>query len=109
MEVDSKPEELDELERRVVQLKIEREALKKEADHGSKERLVQLEKELTTLEGEANALTKQWQGEKDKIAETQKLKEKLDQARISMEKALREGRFEEAGELQYSQVPELKE
>ena len=109
MEVDSKPEELDELERRVVQLKIEREALLKEADHGSKERLVQLEIELATLEGEANALTKQWQGEKDKIAETQKLKEKLDQARISMEKALREGRFEEAGELQYSQVPELKE
>ena len=109
MEVDSKPEEIDELERRIVQLKIEREALKKENDMGSKERLEQLIEELTGLEGNANSLTKQWEGEKKKIAETQKLKEQLDQARIAMEKALREGRYEDAGELQYSRLPLLRE
>ncbi len=109
MEVDSKPEEIDELERRIIQLKIEREALKKESDTGSKTRLGQLVEELTALESTAGALTKQWHSEKEKIAETQKLKEQLDQARISMEKALREGRYEDAGELQYSRVPRLRE
>ena len=109
MEVDSKPEEIDELERRIIQLKIEMEALKKENDLGSKQRLNQLVEELTSLENSSSTLTKQWQSEKDKIAQTQKLKEQLDQARISMEKALREGRYEEAGELQYSRVPLLRE
>ena len=109
MEVDSKPEEIDELDRRVIQLKIEREALKKEEDLGSKERLENLESELKELENKASSLTVQWQSEKDDIAATQNIKEQLDQARISMEKALRDGQYEEAGELQYSLVPQLEE
>ena len=109
MEVDSKPEEIDELDRRVIQLKIEREALKKEEDLGSKERLENLESELKELENKASSLTVQWQSEKDDIAATQNIKEQLDQARISMEKALRDGKYEEAGELQYSLVPQLEE
>ena len=109
MEVDSKPEEIDELDRRVIQLKIEREALKKEEDLGSKERLENLESELKELENKAGSLTVQWQSEKDDIAATQNIKEQLDQARISMEKALRDGKYEEAGELQYSLVPQLEE
>jgi len=109
MEVDSKPEEIDELDRRIIQLKIEREALKKEEDAGSKERLGHLVAELEDLEGKAGALTEQWQSEKDEIAETRNIKEQLDQARIAMEKALRDGQYEEAGELQYSLVPGLEE
>ncbi|MDG2033838.1 MAG: ATP-dependent chaperone ClpB [Rhodospirillales bacterium] len=109
MEVDSKPEEIDELDRRIIQLKIEREALKKEEDPGSRERLENLEIELEDLETNAESLTDQWQGEKDDIAATQNIKEQLDQARIAMEKALREGQYEEAGELQYALVPHLEE
>ncbi len=109
MEVDSKPEEIDELDRRIIQLKIEREALKKEEDLGSKERLENLVLELGELENKAGSLTVQWQSEKDDIAATQNIKEQLDQARISMEKALRDGQYEEAGELQYSLVPQLEE
>jgi len=109
MEVDSKPEEIDELDRRVIQLKIEREALKKESDQGSKDRLEKLDKELDELEGKVGNLMEQWTSEKDEIAETQKLKEQLDQARIAMEKALREGQYEEAGELQYALIPKLEE
>ncbi len=109
MEVDSKPEEIDELDRRIIQLKIEREALKKEEDLGSKERLETLEIELEDLERNAASLTDQWQGEKDDIAATQNIKEQLDQARIAMEKALRDGQYEEAGELQYALVPQLEE
>ena len=86
MEVDSKPEEIDELDRRVIQLKIEREALKKEEDLGSKERLENLESELKELENKAGSLTVQWQRA---TSATQNIKEQLDQARISMEKALR--------------------
>lgn len=109
MEVESKPEEIDELDRRIIQLKIEREALKKEDDQGSKDRLSRLDGELTELEDKASALTDQWQGEKDEIAETQKLKEQLDQAKIAQEKALRDGQYEEAGELQYALIPQLEE
>src|SRR3954465_3450195 len=91
MQVDSKPEALDELDRRIVQLKIEREALKKENDAAPRDRLVRLEKELAELEDESNALTAAWHAEKDKVQETQKLKERLDQARREVELANRHG------------------
>ena len=91
MQVDSKPEELDELDRRVIQLKIEREALKKETDPASRERLARLEKELAELEDESNALTAAWQAEKEQVQDTQKLKERLDQARSEVEIAQRRG------------------
>ncbi len=109
MEVDSKPEEIDELDRRIIQLKIEREALKKETDSASHDRLGKLETELSTLESESADLTKQWQSEKDALADTTKLKEELDQARGLVERAMREGEFEKAGELQYSLIPGLEE
>src|SRR5690606_13639056 len=82
MEVDSKPEALDELDRRIMQLKIEREALKKETDQASRERLAKLETELGDLEQESAAQTAQWQAEKDNLGSAQKLKEQLDAARI---------------------------
>lgn len=108
MEVDSKPEEIDELDRRIIQLKIEREALKKEDDDASKERLIKLESELSALEDDAAEVTARWQSEKQVIADTHKIKERLEEARIEMEKALREGKFERAGELQYGVVPDLE-
>ena len=108
MEVDSKPEEIDELDRRIIQLKIEREALKKEDDDASKERLIKLESELSALEDDSHELTARWQAEKQVLSDSHKLKERLEEARIEMEKALREGQFERAGELQYSVVPELE-
>ena len=89
MQVDSKPEELDELDRRIIQLKIEREALKKETDEASKDRLQRLEKELADLEEESAALTARWQAEKEKLGAAAKLKEQLDQARIELEQAQR--------------------
>ncbi|WP_404378799.1 ATP-dependent chaperone ClpB [Caenispirillum salinarum] len=108
MEVDSKPEELDELDRRVIQLKIEREALKKETDQASRDRLEKLEKELQELEGESAALTARWQAEKEKVASASKLKEQLDQARSELERALRDSQYEKAGELQYATIPQLE-
>ncbi len=108
MEVDSKPEEIDELDRRIVQLKIEREALKKETDKASKDRLVKLEKDLSGLEKESETLTGRWQAEKDKIHGAQELKEKLDAARLALERAQREGQFERAGELAYGIIPDLE-
>ncbi|MCW8861232.1 MAG: AAA family ATPase, partial [Rhodospirillales bacterium] len=108
MEVDSKPEEVDELDRRIIQLKIEREALKKESDKGSKDRLTKLESELTALEDKSNALTAEWQSEKRTIEQAHKLKEELEQARLALDKALREGRLEYASELQYSRIPDLE-
>ena len=108
MQVDSKPEELDELERRLMQLKIEREALKKEKDTGSKDRLQKLEKEIVNLEEEANALSARWQDEKAKLASTQKIKEQLDAARIELEQAQRRGDLAKAGELAYGVIPELE-
>ncbi len=108
MEVDSKPEELDELDRRIIQLKIEREALKKESDEDSKRRLVSLETELSQLESESNKLTSIWQSEKDKLNQAQKLKERLDQARSELEIAQREGNLARAGELAYGIIPNLE-
>jgi ATP-dependent Clp protease ATP-binding subunit ClpB len=108
MEVDSKPEEIDELDRRIVQLKIEREALKKERDAASKDRLGRLEGELAELEEKSSALTRQWKAEKDKLAGATKIKEKLDQARSELEIAQRGGNFNRAGELAYGIIPQLE-
>jgi ATP-dependent Clp protease ATP-binding subunit ClpB len=108
MQVDSKPEALDELDRRVIQLKIEREALKKESDPASKDRLGKLEKELADLEDRSNAMTAAWKTEKDQVQETQKLKERLDQAKSEAEVAQRRGDYTRAGELTYSIIPDIE-
>ena len=108
MEIDSKPEELDELDRRVIQLKIEREALKKETDAASKERLAALEKELAELEQSAAALGAQWQAERDRVASARKIKEELDAARSQLEIAQREGDLARAGEIAYGVIPEAE-
>jgi len=108
MQVDSKPEELDELDRRIIQLKIEREALQKETDPASKERLRKLEQELSELEQEAAELTARWQAEKEKLASAQKLKEELDRARFELEQAQRRGDWAKAGELAYGRIPDLE-
>jgi ATP-dependent Clp protease ATP-binding subunit ClpB len=108
MQVDSKPEKLDEFDRKIIQLKIEREALKKETDKASKERLVKLEMELQDLESEANLLAEKWQKEKAKLSESQALKEKLDRARSDLEIAQREGNLSKAGELLYGVIPDLE-
>jgi ATP-dependent Clp protease ATP-binding subunit ClpB len=107
MEVDSKPEEIDEVDRRLVQLKIELEALKKESDPASKERLVQLKKEVEELEAKSAALTAEWKSEKRNLDDAQKLKERLEQARIAAEKAQRGGDLGKASELLYSIIPDL--
>ena len=108
MQIDSKPEALDELDRRVIQLKIEREALKKETDAASKDRLVKLEKELADLEEKANAMTTAWKAEKGEVMETQKLKERLDQARGEAEVAQRNGDLARASELRYGVIPDIE-
>src|SRR6266404_422448 len=108
MTIDSKPEELDELDRRIVQLKIEREALKKETDPASRERLQRLEHELRDLEQQSAELTAQWQAEKQKLAGAQKLKEQLEQARIELEQVQRRGDWTRAGELAYGIIPDLE-
>ncbi|MDQ2764044.1 MAG: AAA family ATPase, partial [Pseudomonadota bacterium] len=108
MQVDSKPEELDELDRRVIQLKIEREALRKEPDSASRDRLGRLERELAELEEKANAMTASWQAEKGKLADTQKLKERLEQARGEVEIAQRRGDLARASELLYGVIPEIE-
>jgi ATP-dependent Clp protease ATP-binding subunit ClpB len=108
MEVDSKPEEIDELDRRLIQLKIEREALKKESDPASKERLKKLLDEVSELEAQSAELTKQWQGEKEKLNEAQKLKEKLDHARSELEQVQRRGDWTRAGEITYAIIPDLE-
>src|SRR5690348_11300232 len=108
MEVDSKPEEIDELDRRIVQLKIEREALKKEHDPASQDRLQKLVKELEELEQESATLTAEWQAEKSKLAGAQKLKEQLDHARAELEQAQRRGDWGRAGELTYGVIPQLE-
>lgn len=108
MELDSKPEALDELDRRIIQLKIEREALKKETDDASKSRLQKLEAELADLEEEANALSQRWNAEKERLAGGQKLKEQLDQARTQLETAQRDGDLSKAGELAYGVIPDLE-
>ncbi|HEX4272466.1 MAG TPA: ATP-dependent chaperone ClpB [Rhizomicrobium sp.] len=108
MQIDSKPEKLDELDRRIMQLKIEREALKKETDKASKDRLNTLEGELADLETESDALTAKWQEEKKSVADVQSLKEKLDAARSDVEAAQRKGDFAKAGELTYGVIPDLE-
>src|SRR3546814_4336865 len=90
MEVESKPEEIETLDRRIIQLKIEREALSKETDAASKDRLANLEEELANLEQESSELTQRWQAEKEKINSEAKLKEQLDAARIELEQAQRD-------------------
>ncbi len=109
MQVDSKPEKIDELDRRIVQLKIEREALSKEKDKSSQERLKNLDKELKSLEKDSADLTGKWQLEKDKLNSAQKLTEKLDRARIELEQAERDSDWTSASELKYSHIPELEE
>ena len=108
MEVDSKPEEIDELDRRIIQLKIEREALKKEDDSASRERLEKLEKELAELEEISAGLTAKWHAQKDKLAGTQMVQEELDVARNDLERAQRDGDLARAGELAYGVIPELE-
>ena len=108
MEVDSKPEEIDELDRRIVQLKIEREALRKENDAASRDRLEKLVKELEDLEKRSAELTAQWRAEKDKLAGAAKLKEQLEQARAELEIAQRRGDWSRAGELTYGVIPDLE-
>ncbi len=109
MEVDSKPEALDELDRRIMQLKIEREALKKENDAGSKDRLVKLEAELNELESKAEDMAGSWQAEKQKLSLFQDLQEKLEKARNELAIAERNGQYSAAGELKYAKIPELEQ
>jgi ATP-dependent Clp protease ATP-binding subunit ClpB len=108
MQIDSKPEQLDELDRRIIQLKIEREALKKETDKASRDRLTALESELADLQDESDALTAKWQEEKKSVADVQSLKEKLDAARSDADVAQRKGDFARAGELTYGVIPDLE-
>ncbi|MFK4794130.1 ATP-dependent chaperone ClpB [Sphingobium sp. ZW T5_29] len=108
MEVESKPEEIESLDRRIIQLKIEREALKKESDKASADRLASLEEDLANLEQQSAELTQRWQSEKDKIAGESKLKEQLDAARMELEQAQRAGDLAKAGELAYGRIPDLE-
>ncbi|QND50705.1 ATP-dependent chaperone ClpB [Phyllobacterium sp. 628] len=108
MQVDSKPEELDEIDRRVMQLKIEREALKVEKDDASRDRLERLEKELVELEEQSTALTNTWQAEKQKLGHAADLKGQLDDARNALASAQRKGEFQKAGELAYGTIPQLE-
>ncbi len=109
MQVDSKPEALDELDRRIMQLKIEREALKKESDEGSRDRLETLEAELVDLEEQSGVMSAQWESEKDTLADTQKITEALDQRRGELEIAERQGDLSRASELKYGVIPELEQ
>ena len=108
MEADSKPEEVDEIDRRIIQLKIEREALKKETDEASKERLKKVDQEIAELEKKSADLTSIWKAEKEKLASVQKIKEQLDQARSELENVQRRGDLTRAGELMYSIIPQLE-
>ncbi|WP_022682361.1 ATP-dependent chaperone ClpB [Sphingobium bisphenolivorans] len=108
MEVESKPEEIETLDRRIIQLKIEREALRKETDKASKDRLDALEEDLANLEEQSAGLTQRWQAEKDKIAGESKLKEQLDAARVELDQAQRAGDLAKAGELAYGRIPDLE-
>ncbi|MBA4046186.1 MAG: ATP-dependent chaperone ClpB, partial [Erythrobacter sp.] len=108
MEVESKPEEIEALDRRIIQLKIEESALSKETDANSKDRLVALREELANLEQQSAELTTRWQNERDKIAAEGKIKEALDAARLELEQAQREGDLAKAGELSYGRIPELE-
>ena len=107
MSIDSKPEELDTLDRKILQLKIEKEALKKETDEHSQNRLQELEKELANLEEQANLLTASWNKEKDSLQKITEIKDKLDKAKSEVQIAERNGLYERAGELQYGIIPKL--
>ena len=108
MQIDSKPEALDAIDRELMQLKIEREALRKETDAASKDRLARLEKEIADLEEKSKVLTQNWQAEKEKLGSAQKIKEELDSARTQLEQAQRRGDLAKAGELAYGRIPELE-
>ncbi|MCR9147945.1 MAG: ATP-dependent chaperone ClpB [Rhodobacteraceae bacterium] len=108
MEVDSKPEELDALDREILQKQIEAEALKKEDDAASKDRLEKIEKELAEMQERSSEMTAQWQAERDKLASARDLKEQLDRARIDLDHAKREGDLGRAGELSYGVIPQLE-
>ena len=108
MQVDSKPEELDNIHREIVRRKIEGEALKKETDTASRDRLVRLEKELADLEEQSAAITSRWKAEKDKLGAAADLKKRLDEARTELANAQRQGQYQRAGELAYGVVPGLE-
>jgi ATP-dependent Clp protease ATP-binding subunit ClpB len=108
MEVESKPEEIESLDRRIIQLKIEEQALQKESDQASMDRLETLRRDLAELEQQSAELTTRWQNERDKIASEGKLKEQLDAARLELEQAQRSGDLARAGELSYGTIPELE-
>jgi ATP-dependent Clp protease ATP-binding subunit ClpB len=108
MQVDSKPEELDEVDRDIMQMQIEREALKKETDRASKDRLAKLEKDLANLQEQSATLTRNWQAEKEKLSSAATLKKELGDARTLLEQAQRKGDFAKAGELAYATIPALE-
>jgi ATP-dependent Clp protease ATP-binding subunit ClpB len=108
MQIDSKPEELDNLDREIVRLKIEQEALKKERDAASKDRLKRLEKDLAALQEKADALTAKWKSEKDKLNSAAETQKKLDDAKNALADAVRRGDYQKAGELQYGTIPDLE-
>jgi ATP-dependent Clp protease ATP-binding subunit ClpB len=108
MQIDSKPEELDTIDREIMRLKIEQEALKKEKDPGSKDRLIRLEAELAELEKQSADITSRWKSEKEKLSDAQKLKTDLDQLRAELANAQRKGDYQRAGELAYGSIPELE-
>ena len=107
MEIDSKPEALDEIDRHLLRAKIEREALKKETDRASAARLAKLDEEIAVLDGKSEAMTAEWRKEKESLKSAASLRERLDGAKIAVEHAVREGRLEEASRLQYKTIPEL--
>ncbi|MDE2303308.1 MAG: AAA family ATPase, partial [Sphingomonadales bacterium] len=108
MEVESKPEEIESLDRRIIQLKIEEMALARESDQASKDRLASLRADLANFEQQSAELTTRWQNERDKIAAEGKVKEALDAAKVELEQAQRGGDYAKAGELAYSRIPELE-
>jgi ATP-dependent Clp protease ATP-binding subunit ClpB len=108
MQVDSKPEELDSIDREIIRLKIEQEALKKEHDPSSRVRLGGLETELAALEKQSADLTARWKSEKEKLSDAQKLKNQLDQLRIELANAQRRGEYQRAGEISYGRIPEIE-
>jgi ATP-dependent Clp protease ATP-binding subunit ClpB len=108
MQVDSKPEDLDSLDREIIRLRIEQEALRREKDQASQDRLTRLSAELSELEEKSASLTTAWRAEKDKLGEAQRLKGELDQKRAELERAQRQGEFAKAGELAYSTIPQIE-
>jgi ATP-dependent Clp protease ATP-binding subunit ClpB len=107
MEIDSKPEELDAIDRDLMQMKIEREALRKETDDASKDRLSKLDKSIADLEAQSAELTRRWENEKAKLGSAQKVKEELEQRRVELEQAIRRSDYARAGELQHAVIPKL--